>query len=133
MALPTLHRRNEQVIRMTDDQEVTAVEGPELCQRIRTNTVTSIAVGHEQTVQYVCSRPITVIVVDQDEREHGLCDECAPVFVAEVDTAQLRGWGHEVTEWARVMGHRPEIAQWLTTFAAGFEECAKLAGTERQS
>jgi hypothetical protein len=106
---------------------------PELCQRIRTNKVTSIAVGHEQTVQYVCSQPVTTIVVDQHDREHPVCDECAPVVIAQVDAAQLRGWGNEVAEWAGVMQHRPEIAQWLITFAAGFEECAKLAGGEQQS
>jgi hypothetical protein len=88
----------------------------DLCQRVRVNKMESIAVG-AQTVPYVCNRPVTVVVADQDGTEHPLCDECGPEVTAEADTARCRQWSETVHGWAQEVAHRPELANWLTQFA----------------
>lgn len=95
------------------------MDGPELCRRIRVNTVDSIAIGAPQQVPYVCSQAASVHV-----GEELVCVHCATELRHEQDIKLLREWGETVTGWATEMQHRPDLASWLAQLAAMFTESA---------
>lgn len=112
------------------------MEGRELCRRIRVNEVTSLIVG-DQTVPYVCGGIVSVDLERPNGDVEGYCWDCAGEIAAEDDAALLRQWGDTVAGWAGRMQGRADlpgraavciqIANWLITFAAEFENCARLA------
>lgn len=103
----------------SEDPTVTALgePEPELCQRVRVNEMESVVVGPQQ-VPYTCNRLVTMMVLDHQGTEHRLCDECAPEVATQVDRALCEQWSTTVMGWAQQVGHRPELADWLTHVAA---------------
>lgn len=95
------------------------LDGPELCRRIRVNTVESLAVGAQQEVPYVCAQVASVQVGDEL-----VCVHCATELRHEQDIKLLREWGETVTGWANAMQHRPDLASWLVQLSAMFTESA---------
>lgn len=102
---------------------------PPLCQRVRVNTVNPPILNvAEQVVPYVCGKVATVQVANEL-----VCADCAQRDIDTADADRLVDWADIVKGWADEMRHRPELAQWLRSYAEEIITAARtLAETTQQ-